>query len=71
MWFYVIEGDYIIAVGSDRFRLKGGDSILAPREMPHVCAFAGAAPGKLSIAFAPGKNMEEYFTKRPTGSGYR
>src|SRR5271166_3822452 len=40
-WFYVLEGAYIVEVGSDRFHLKAGDSILAPRELPHAWAFAG------------------------------
>ena len=60
-WFYVIEGDYIAEVGSQRFRLKPGDSVLGPREVPHAWAFAGDTPGKLLIAFAPANKMEEYF----------
>lgn len=38
-WFYVIEGDYVFEVGAERFELKGGDSLLAPREIPHAYAF--------------------------------
>jgi mannose-6-phosphate isomerase-like protein (cupin superfamily) len=30
-WFYAIEGEYIVEVGSERFRLQPGDSILGPR----------------------------------------
>jgi quercetin dioxygenase-like cupin family protein len=60
-WFYAIEGEYIVEVGSERFRLKPGDSILAPREIPHAWAFAGSASGKMLIAFAPANKMEEYF----------
>jgi mannose-6-phosphate isomerase-like protein (cupin superfamily) len=40
-WFYAIEGEYIIEVGFERFRLKAGDSLLAPGEVPHVWAFVG------------------------------
>ena len=60
-WFYVIEGDYIAEIGSDRFRLKPGDSVLAPREVPHVWAFVGDTPGRLLIAFAPANKMEAFF----------
>jgi mannose-6-phosphate isomerase-like protein (cupin superfamily) len=60
-WFYVVEGDYIIEIGTERFRLKAGDSILGPREVPHAWAFVGDTPGKLLIAFAPANKMEEYF----------
>ena len=60
-WFYVIEGEYIAEVGSERVHLKPGDSILGPREVPHAWAFVGDTPGKLLIAFAPANKMEAYF----------
>jgi quercetin dioxygenase-like cupin family protein len=66
-WFYVIGGDYIAEVGSERFELKPGDSILGPREIPHAWAFVGDTPGKMLIAFAPANKMEAFFregTKR-------
>jgi len=60
-WFYVIEGEYIAEIGSQRFQLKPGDSILGPREVPHAWAYVGAGPGKLLIAFAPAGKMEAFF----------
>lgn len=60
-WFYVIAGEYIVEIGSERFRIKSGDSILAPREVPHVWAFVGDSPGKMLIAFAPANKMEAFF----------
>ncbi len=60
-WFYAIEGDYLLEVGSERLHLRAGDSILAPREVPHAWAFAGDTPGKLLIAFAPANKMEAFF----------
>ena len=60
-WFYAIEGEYVVEVGSERFRLKSGDSILAPREVPHAWAFVGDTPGKMLIAFAPANKMEAFF----------
>jgi quercetin dioxygenase-like cupin family protein len=60
-YFYVIEGNYIIEVGSDRFELGSGDSLLAPRKVPHAWAFAGADKGRLLISFAPANKMEAYF----------
>ena len=30
-WFYVVEGEYIIEVGEERYELGPGDSVLAPR----------------------------------------
>jgi quercetin dioxygenase-like cupin family protein len=60
-WFYVLEGAYIVEVGSERFQLRAGDSILAPRELPHAWAFAGDTSGKVLIAFAPANKMEAFF----------
>ena len=60
-WFYVIEGQYIVEVGSERFQLKPGDSLLGPREVPHAWAYVGEGPGKLLIAFAPAGKMEAFF----------
>ena len=60
-WFYVIEGQYLVEIGSVRLQLKPGDSVLGPREMPHTWAFVGDSPGRLIIAFAPANKMEAYF----------
>lgn len=62
-WFYVLQGDYIAQVGSERFQLKAGDSLLGPREVPHTWAFVGNTPGRLLIAFAPANKMEAFFTE--------
>jgi mannose-6-phosphate isomerase-like protein (cupin superfamily) len=63
-WFYAIEGQYIVEIGSERFHLKSGDSTLGPRETPHAWAFVGDPPGRLLIVFAPANRMEEFFRLR-------
>jgi quercetin dioxygenase-like cupin family protein len=68
-WFYAIEGEYLVAIADERFRLKPGDSILGPREVPHAWAFVGDTTGKLLIAFAPANKMEEYFRSQKMASG--
>ncbi len=60
-WFYCLEGPFLIEVGQERFPLGPGDSILAPRKIPHVWAFVGNKPGKLLIAFTPAGKMEAFF----------
>lgn len=62
--FYVIEGDYVVQVGSERHRLTAGDCILGPREVPHTWAFVGDTPGRLLLAFAPAGKMEAFFTEQ-------
>ena len=37
-WFYVVEGEYVIEVGEERYELGPGDSVFAPRKVVHVWA---------------------------------
>ena len=60
-WFYILEGEFQFEVGAQRLRLQPGDSLLAPRQVPHVWAFVGEARGRILIAFLPALNMEAFF----------
>jgi mannose-6-phosphate isomerase-like protein (cupin superfamily) len=60
-WFYVIEGEVAFQVGDQRLHLGAGESVLAPRRVPHTFSSVGATPGRLLIAFCPAGKMEEYF----------
>lgn len=59
-WFYVMEGRLTLVVGDRKLTLGPGESILAPRRIPHT--FSSAVPSShLLIAFAPACKMEQYF----------
>ena len=60
-WFYVVEGEFVIEVGQERFTMKPGDSLLAPRQVPHVWAYVGDTTGRMLIAFMPAGKMEAFF----------
>ncbi|MCA9951207.1 MAG: cupin domain-containing protein [Anaerolineales bacterium] len=60
-WFYAVEGEFIIEVGEEQFRLKSGDSLLAPRQIPHVWAYIGDTIGRMLITFMPAGKMEAFF----------
>jgi len=60
-WFYAVEGEFIVEVGQERIILKPGDSLLAPRKVPHVWAFTGGVRGRMLIAFMPAGKMEAFF----------
>ncbi len=60
-WFYCVEGEFIIEVGQERLTLNPGDSLLAPRQVPHVWAYVGDATGRMLIAFNPAGQMEAFF----------
>lgn len=48
-------------VGEQRQRLRPGDSLLAPRQVPHVWAYTGGGLGRILIAFTPPGKMEAFF----------
>jgi quercetin dioxygenase-like cupin family protein len=60
-WFYIVEGDFLFEVGQETFPLKPGDSLLAPRRVPHVWAYTGDGSGSVLIAFFPAGKMESFF----------
>jgi mannose-6-phosphate isomerase-like protein (cupin superfamily) len=62
-WFYVIVGDYVVEVGEERFTLGPGDSVLAPRGVPHVWAHVGAGLGRMLVGFHPAGEMEAFFAR--------
>lgn len=60
-WFYVLEGEFLIEVGAERYSLQPGDSLLAPRQVPHVWAYVGNTRGRILITFLPAGKMEAFF----------
>ena len=59
--FCGIEGDYAMVIGDQRFELKPGDTILARRRVPHLCAYVGNAVGRILITFTSPGAMEDFF----------
>jgi quercetin dioxygenase-like cupin family protein len=60
-WFYITEGEFLFEVGGEKFQLRTGDSLLAPRRIPHVWAYTGNRSGSVLIAFLPAGKMESFF----------
>ena len=67
-WFYVLQGEFLFDLGADRFRLQPGDSLLAPRQVPHVWAFVGEGRGRILVAFFPAGKMEAFFREVTSAS---
>jgi quercetin dioxygenase-like cupin family protein len=58
--FYVLDGEYAFQVGDDKYRLKTGDSIFLPRQVPH--AWTQISPrGKMTVTLQPAGKLEEFF----------
>ena len=70
LW-YVLAGDYVVEIGSERHQLTPGDCILGPRRVPHAWAFVGDSPGRLLIAFTPAGKMQENFERDRIAGEYR
>jgi oxalate decarboxylase/phosphoglucose isomerase-like protein (cupin superfamily) len=69
-WFYVLEGEFVVQVGDERFHLRAGDSLLAPRKMPH--AFANVSEtARLIVAFQPAGSIEKLFSEIAMLNGLR
>jgi mannose-6-phosphate isomerase-like protein (cupin superfamily) len=64
-WFYVMEGVVLFQIGDNRNRLGSGESVLAPRNIPHTFSSLGDKPGRLLIAFTPAGMMEEFLRVTP------
>ena len=60
-WFYAVAGEFIIEIGQERITLNPGDSVFAPRKIPHVWAHIGETQGRMLIAFMPAGQMEAFF----------
>jgi quercetin dioxygenase-like cupin family protein len=62
-WFYVVEGEFVFEIGQERYTLTRGDSLFAPRRIPHAYAHVGDGHGSVLVAFFPAGKMEAFFRK--------
>jgi quercetin dioxygenase-like cupin family protein len=53
----MMEGEVLFQVGSERERLGPGESVLAPRRIPHAFCGVGEKPARMLIAFTPAGKM--------------
>lgn len=60
-WFYARKGEFVFEVGDERFTLRPGDSLFAPRMIPHAWAHVGEEPGTLLLAVQPAGSLEAFF----------
>jgi len=68
-WFYVVAGEFAAEVGDEKFTLRPGDSLFAPRKVPHAWAHIGDGPGTLITTVSPVGAFETFIretTLHPT-----
>lgn len=59
-WFYALEGEFDIQVGSEIFHLKPGGSVYGPRLVPHTWHDVGETPGRMLVIAQPAGHMEAF-----------
>lgn len=59
-WFYVVAGEFVAEVGDERFTLRPGDSLYAPRAIPHAWACVSDEPGTLLTTVSPAGTFEAF-----------
>ena len=59
-WYMVQEGQFQMQVGGDTFRLGPGDTLLAPRGVPHTFASVSDT-ARMLVTFLPAGDMEAFF----------
>lgn len=64
--FYVEDGSVEFRVGEQTIQLKAGESVLAPRRVPHTFSALPGTPARMLIAFTPAGRMEEFFRESET-----
>jgi len=60
-WFHVTEGEYIVEIGEERYRLGPGDSAFGPRGVPHGWINVSEGPGRITFVVAPAGHLEAFF----------
>lgn len=65
-WFYVMEGQVAFQVGEQRLTLQAGESVLAPRGVPHTFSAVAPTPSRLLIAYSPAGKIEAYMRDTET-----
>ncbi|MBO0933266.1 cupin domain-containing protein [Fibrella sp. HMF5036] len=58
--FTVIDGEYAFQIGDDKYRLKTGETIFLPRQVPHSWIQLSER-GKMMVTMQPAGKLEDFF----------
>jgi mannose-6-phosphate isomerase-like protein (cupin superfamily) len=59
-WFYALEGEYDIQVGTEIFHLVPGGSVYGPKLVPHTWHDVGQTPGRMLVVVQPAGHVEAF-----------
>jgi oxalate decarboxylase/phosphoglucose isomerase-like protein (cupin superfamily) len=57
--YYVLAGELEVVVGDQTFVLRGGDTLIAPRDIPHQLRNSGTVENHYLLVFSP-SGFEEF-----------
>ncbi|GAB2601625.1 cupin domain-containing protein [Spirosoma areae] len=60
--FYVVEGEYLFQIGTEKMTVKAGDTVFGPRNVPHTWIQVSTS-GKMVYLVQPSGTMEEFFSE--------
>jgi mannose-6-phosphate isomerase-like protein (cupin superfamily) len=58
--FYIVEGEHVVQLGEEEFRLGPGEAIFCPRGVPHSQRRIEPGVGRELVVFTPG-GLEGFF----------
>jgi mannose-6-phosphate isomerase-like protein (cupin superfamily) len=59
-WFYALDGEYDIQVGTEIFHLTRGGSVYGPKLVPHTWHDVGETPGRMLVVAQPAGHLEAF-----------
>lgn len=68
-WFYVVAGEFAAEIGEEKFVMRPGDSLFAPRRVPHAWACISDEKGTMITTVSPAGTFETFIretTLHPT-----
>jgi mannose-6-phosphate isomerase-like protein (cupin superfamily) len=60
-WLYILEGEYRVQIGEEIIFVRAGDSLFAPRDIPHTFQNISSKPSRLLGIAQPAGGMENFF----------
>jgi mannose-6-phosphate isomerase-like protein (cupin superfamily) len=60
-WFYILDGEIVFKIGDDIFTAKAGDSVFAPRQIPHTFTKRSEEHARMLVIYQPAGTIEEFY----------
>ena len=62
-WFYILDGEFVFRIGDDILKATAGDSVFAPRLIPHAFTKVSEGNAHMLIMYQPAGTMEDFYVQ--------